>query len=97
MYKTESNSKGENMSYDNSKDKLITTIAEFEDDKGGHIHITINAYDGGEEKIGITRYYLDKESKIKHARLGRTSYEESIRLSTALIAAVKWMEDHTSK
>ena len=74
------------MPFDNKKDKKL-----FEKSVG-NLTVGVYSYDEGEPKLGMNRFFTDKEGNKKHSKAGRLSWEEVLGLEAALPEIKEAME-----
>lgn len=63
------------MAYDQSKDKMVADYGTHECGEA-MFHFGLYSYNGGEEKLGITRESTDRFGKPVFGKLGRMTWDE---------------------
>ena len=77
------------MPYDQTLDKQLFTKS-YETD-GGKIIVSVYSYNGGAEKLQLSRETTDKEGKPTFAKLGRMTKEEVEGILPIVSEAMKSM------
>jgi len=71
------------MAYDKSLDVVIATMEVFADDKTA-VSISVHSYNGGEQKVQISREYIKRDGTRSFRKLGRLTLVEAASVSAAM-------------
>jgi len=72
------------LTFDPTKDKTTKETLVEADKEGNMIELKLVSYDGGPEKVQISRFEAAEGGERKYRKLGRMSVEESRRVRDAI-------------